>query len=131
MREVKSGMIFKHFKGNMYKVLGVSNPVDVVYDASSYEIVEHTEKNDRFFTYNNGKNEYSHFKKHDTGVLVIYKQCGKEKAQIWARPIEMFLSEVDHEKYPGVEQKYRMEEVKDEQKTIWGIQKPFRREKRH
>lgn len=118
MREVKSGMIFKHFKGNTYKVLGISKPVDRVDDAARYDIVEHTEKNDRFFAYDNGKSEYSHFKKHDTGTLVIYKQCGKDKAQIWARPIEMFLSEVDRKKYPNAKQKYRMEEIKNEQKTI-------------
>lgn len=39
--------------------------------------------------------------------LVIYKS--QDTGKIWARSFEMFNSEVDKNKYPNVEQKYRFE----------------------
>ena len=39
---------------------------------------------------------------------VVYRQLHGE-GTLWIRPIDMFLSEVDHKKYPDVEQKYRFE----------------------
>lgn len=42
------------------------------------------------------------------GILVVYKDF-LHPDRVWARPLDMFLSEVDHVKYPDVTQKMRFE----------------------
>lgn len=62
---------------------------------------------------------YRHFKGHVVKVLSIaqdtehvgqfYVVYECDNGDTWCRPYEMFISEVDHEKYPDVKQKYRFE----------------------
>ena len=66
--------------------------------------------------------KYKHFKGKIVTVFAIAKNTEDLKDLViythdedtWARPYEMFVSEVDHDKYPDVKQKYRFEEVKGE-----------------
>lgn len=85
-REIKEGQVYKHFKGSTATIIAIA---------------EHTETKEKLVIYYCDASEADETLK-STHVDGIY-----------ARPYDMFLSEVDHDKYPEVKQKYRFELVEE------------------
>lgn len=83
--EPLNGEIFKHFKNNYYHIICVGH---------------HSETEERMVVYERiSKDDYLK----DGSVIPVMEPC--------IRPLEMFMSEVDHQKYPDVEKKYRFERI--------------------
>ena len=78
-QEPKTQQVYKHFKGNLYKIIAVGH---------------HSETKEK--------------------LVVYYDLSGKNSTEQdpCIRPLQMFMSEVDHDKYPKVMQKYRFEKVR-------------------
>lgn len=124
MKKLAINGIYKHFKGDYYCVVGISEPIylDELLDLSEIGKVRldsyrslHTEKNRHTSLYkaDDGTDiKYFHNRRIEDGELVIYKCISNlDKADLYLRPVDMFLSEVDSKKYPEVEQKNRFEFV--------------------
>lgn len=105
---------YQHFKGDIYFVRNISYPINVYHvDLRVLEIfVKHTETNKRVIVYHRDGKLYHDSSVYGNDILVIYECISNfNKMETYARPLEMFLSEVDREKYPDVTQKYRFEEI--------------------
>ena len=83
MREFKIGTVVRHFK---WETDDEDNILKYLYIIKDF--AKHTETEEE---------------------LVIYQSLYSGK--VFARPVGMFVSEVDHEKYPNIKQLHRLEIV--------------------
>ena len=115
MRELKIFKKYRHFKGGECFVLCKSIPLErkefLKRVKMMYFECMHTE------TYNNIKifkslddEMYYHDSRWSEDVLVVYGALYDNFGR-YTRPYNMFMSEVDKEKYPNAKQKYRLEEI--------------------
>lgn len=119
MRELKYPAIYKHFKEKFYATMGISRYIDIdkfknILEKDNINILKlfkmglnFTEADEEIVCVNY-KDKWYHFDVCEED-LVLYKSLYDNKGA-YGRPVEMFLSEVDREKYPNVSQKYRFEE---------------------
>ncbi len=87
-KDLVPGAVVQHFKRRMLPESQRAQSTEYLYEILG--VAHHTESGER---------------------LVIYRALYGE-GKICARPLEMFLSETDREKYPEAEQKYRFELVR-------------------
>ena len=121
-RELICPAIYRHFKhkedGNinnyLYATMFVSEPIDennnikYNYDTDTLYRVTNTETG-KHITIIVSKDKCYHAYDDCNEKMVIYRSM--YDFGNYARPYSMFLSKVDHEKYPDIKQKYRFELV--------------------
>lgn len=118
--------VYKHFKGDIYGVIELSEPMELeeiskIAESNKLRIeaykVSHTEKDMDIYIYelsDGVDTHYYHNERIEKSNLVIYKCLSNlNKYKVYARPVAMFLSKVDFDKYPEAEQEYRFEELKE------------------
>ena len=97
-RILRYGDIVRHFKRELINE-ELEDPMLYYYMVISK--ATHTETKEKFVIYQ---------ALYNNDEMNVHMDC-------YARPLNMFFSEVDHEKYPNIKQKYRFERIEGEEKT--------------
>lgn len=110
--------IYRYFKNKLYVTMGVSKSIDkksaiykYIMDGKSNILASLTRyhgKNKIIPVYKVEGNWY-HVLEESEGELVIYKDLYECSSIPYIQPINLFLSEIDRNKYPRIKQEYRFE----------------------
>lgn len=113
--------IYRHFKGYkngeemLYAVSNISMPMEseefskMIKNGEEALMMHHTEVGVNIVIIREG-DRYYHNKGIDPEMLVMYTALYGDR-ESYLRPLPMFLSKTDKEKYPNAIQKYRLEEI--------------------
>ena len=126
-RKVKIHAVYKHFKHKedgiinnyLYCTMFLAYPIKKE-DELNTEIMRKARKMTAIYTETNEEitllyydNKWNYINERKE-TLVVYKSL-YDGSRPYARPMDMFLSEVDHNKYKHVTQKYRFELLEGEE----------------
>ena len=117
MRQLEYPAVYRNFKNNYYATMGIAEVKEVDIHKldleKGYMKATHTETGDKLTIEKTKSGEYvitSHNEKYKNEKFALYKTLYDDSG-LYVRPLEMFLSEVDKEKYPDAKQIYRFELV--------------------
>lgn len=110
-RKILNKIYYRHFKGGRYLVLGTTTSIKDRHKKTVKYIGYglHTEEEKEYYVYKVSKDKYLALNTDGRplqGPHVVYQN---EEGKIFIRPYRMFISEVDHNKYPDIDKEYRFE----------------------